>query len=190
MWLYKVLEIYIFITLWITVLYYNNHPYCPNRNKGIELFVASIITIVTGIYDSRWRAFSRPRLPAIARKYRPWYSCHNSTTYLLSQFCFLSILNWSICTMESTLSSAFLHAFQRDLLMSLYRSLIHVRLQMRWTMAPRRARKSDRERPLTKWQKSWKILTIARAPQTQHDATSLTSLDVPLIRFFQPWCHA
>ena len=91
MWLYKVLEIYIFITLWITVLYYNNHPYCPNRNKGIELFVASIITIVTGIYDSRWRVFSRPRLPAIARKYRPWYSCHNSTTYLLSQFCFLSV---------------------------------------------------------------------------------------------------
>ena len=51
------------------MLYYNNHPYYPNRNKGIELFVVSIITIVTGIYDSRWRVFSRPRLPAIARIY-------------------------------------------------------------------------------------------------------------------------
>ena len=68
-WLYKVLEIYIFITLWIPVLYHNNHPYYPNRNQGIELFVVSIIIIVTGIYDSRWRVFSRPRLPAIARKY-------------------------------------------------------------------------------------------------------------------------
>ena len=68
-WLYEVLEIYIFITLWIPVLYHNNLPYYPNRNQGIELFVASIIIIVTGIYDSRWRVFSRPRLPAIARKY-------------------------------------------------------------------------------------------------------------------------
>ena len=51
------------------MLYYDNHPYYPNRNKGIELFVVSIITIVTGIYDSRWRVFSRPRLPAKARKY-------------------------------------------------------------------------------------------------------------------------
>ena len=67
-WLHKVLEIYIFITLWIPVLYHNNYPYYPNRNKGIELFVVSIIII--GIYDSRWRVFSRPRLPAIARKYR------------------------------------------------------------------------------------------------------------------------
>ena len=64
------LEIYIFITLLIAVLYCNNHPYYPNRNKGIELFVVSIITIVTGIYDSRWRVFSRPRLEtATARKY-------------------------------------------------------------------------------------------------------------------------
>ena len=52
------------------MLYYNNHPYYPNRNKGIELFVVSVITFVTGIYDSRWRVFSRPRLPVIARKYR------------------------------------------------------------------------------------------------------------------------
>ena len=51
------------------MLYYYNHPYYPNRNKGIELFVVSIITIVTGVYDSRWRVFSRPRLPAIARIY-------------------------------------------------------------------------------------------------------------------------
>ena len=51
------------------MLYYNNHPYYPNWNKGIYLFVVSITTIVTGIYDSRWRVFSRPRLPAIARKY-------------------------------------------------------------------------------------------------------------------------
>ena len=51
------------------MLYYNNHPYYPNRNKGIELFAVSIITIVTGIYDSRWRVSSRPRLSAIARKY-------------------------------------------------------------------------------------------------------------------------
>ena len=36
------------------MLYYDNHPYYPNRNKGIDLFVVSIITIVTGIYDSRW----------------------------------------------------------------------------------------------------------------------------------------
>ena len=54
---YKLLEIYIFITLWITALYYNNHPYYPNRNKRIKVFVVSIITIVTGIYDSRWRVF-------------------------------------------------------------------------------------------------------------------------------------
>ena len=47
------LEIYIFITLLIAVLYYNNHLYYPNRNKAIELFVVSIITIVTGIYDCR-----------------------------------------------------------------------------------------------------------------------------------------
>ena len=51
------------------MLYHNNHPYYPNRNQGIELFVVSIIIIVTEIYDSRWRVFSRPRLPAIARKY-------------------------------------------------------------------------------------------------------------------------
>ena len=65
------LEIHIFITLWITVLYYNNYPYYPNRNKGIELFVVSIITIVTGIYNSRWRVFSRSRHTAIARIYNP-----------------------------------------------------------------------------------------------------------------------
>ena len=47
------LEIYIFITLLIAVLYYNNHPYYLNGNQGIDLFVVSIITIVTGIYDSR-----------------------------------------------------------------------------------------------------------------------------------------
>ena len=51
------------------MLYHNNHPYYPNRNKGIKLFVVSIIIIVTGIYDSRWRVFSRPRLPVIAWKY-------------------------------------------------------------------------------------------------------------------------
>ena len=51
------------------MLYSNNHPYYPNRNKGIELFMVSIITVVTGIYDFRWRVFSRPRLPAIARIY-------------------------------------------------------------------------------------------------------------------------
>ena len=39
------------------MLYHNNYPYYPNRNKGIELFVALIIIIVTGIYDSRWRVF-------------------------------------------------------------------------------------------------------------------------------------
>ena len=43
--------------------------YYPNRNKGIDLFAVSIITIVTGIYDSRWRASSRSRLPAIGRIY-------------------------------------------------------------------------------------------------------------------------
>ena len=42
-----------FITLLIAVLYYNKHPYYPNRNKGIDLFVVSTISIVTGIYDSR-----------------------------------------------------------------------------------------------------------------------------------------
>ena len=42
------------------MLYNNNYPYYPNRNKGIELFVVSIITTVTGIYDSRWRVFSWP----------------------------------------------------------------------------------------------------------------------------------
>ena len=68
MWLHKVWEIN-FIILWIAVLYSNSYPYYLNENKGIDLFVLSIITIVTGIYDSRWRVFSRPRLPAIARKY-------------------------------------------------------------------------------------------------------------------------
>ena len=56
-WLYKVLEIYIFIILWIPVLYKLNHPYYPNWNQGIELFVVSIIAIVTGIDDFRWRVF-------------------------------------------------------------------------------------------------------------------------------------
>ena len=51
------------------MLYHINHPYYPKRNKGIDLFVVSIIIIVTGIYDSRWRASSRSRLPAIGRKY-------------------------------------------------------------------------------------------------------------------------
>ena len=54
------------------MLYYNNHPYYFNGNQGIDLFVVSIITIVTGIYDSRWRVFSRLRFPAIARKYRSY----------------------------------------------------------------------------------------------------------------------
>ena len=53
------------------MLYSLNHPYYSDRNQGIELFVVSIITIVTGIYDSRWRVFSRPRFPEIARKYIP-----------------------------------------------------------------------------------------------------------------------
>ena len=56
-WLYKVLEIYIIIILWLPVLYRNNYPDYPNRNTGIELFVVLIILIVTGIYDSRWRVF-------------------------------------------------------------------------------------------------------------------------------------
>ena len=68
-WLYRVLEIYIFITLWIPVLYHNNHPYYPIRNQRTELFVVSIIIIVMEIYDSRWRVFSQPRLPVIPRKY-------------------------------------------------------------------------------------------------------------------------
>ena len=52
------------------MLYSNNHLYYLNGNQGIDLFVVSIITIVTGIYDFRWRVFSRPRLPAITRKYK------------------------------------------------------------------------------------------------------------------------
>ena len=51
------------------MLYHINHPYYPKRNKGINLFVVSIIIIVTGIYDSRRRASSRSRLPATGRKY-------------------------------------------------------------------------------------------------------------------------
>ena len=51
------------------MLYHNNYTYYPKRNTGIELFVVLIILIVTGIYDSRWRVFFGPRLPAIARKY-------------------------------------------------------------------------------------------------------------------------
>ena len=51
------------------MLYYNNHPYYLNGDQGINLFVVSIITIVTGIYDSRWRASSRSRLLAIGRIY-------------------------------------------------------------------------------------------------------------------------
>ena len=34
------------------MLYQLNHPNYLNRNKGIDLFAASIITIVTGIYDT------------------------------------------------------------------------------------------------------------------------------------------
>ena len=60
---------YIVITLLITELYYFNHPYCLNGNQGIDLLAASIIIIVTGIYDSRWRVSSRLRLPAIGRIY-------------------------------------------------------------------------------------------------------------------------
>ena len=37
------------------MLYQNNYTYYPKRNTGIELFVVSIILIVTGIYDSPWR---------------------------------------------------------------------------------------------------------------------------------------
>ena len=39
-------------------------PYYPDRNKGIDHFVTSIIVIVTGMYDSRWRVFLRLRLSA------------------------------------------------------------------------------------------------------------------------------
>ena len=53
----------------ITELYHFNHPYCLNGNQGIDLFAASIIIIVTGIYDSRWHVSSRLRLPAISRIY-------------------------------------------------------------------------------------------------------------------------
>ena len=35
------------------MLYRINHPDYPKRNTGIELFVVSIILIVTGIYGSR-----------------------------------------------------------------------------------------------------------------------------------------
>ena len=48
---YKVVGNINFVTLLIAVLYYINHPYYPNRSKGI--FVVLIITIVTGNYDSR-----------------------------------------------------------------------------------------------------------------------------------------
>ena len=65
--MYKVAGNINYITLLIAVLYYNNHPYYTNRNKGIDLFVVSIITIVTGMYDSRWRVFSRSRLSANGR---------------------------------------------------------------------------------------------------------------------------
>ena len=61
---------YIVITLLITELYHFNHPYCLNGNRGIDLLAASIIIIVTGIYDSRWRVSSWLRLPAIGRIYR------------------------------------------------------------------------------------------------------------------------
>ena len=71
-WLYKSLEIHIFfMTLWLPVLYHNDYTYYPKRNTGIELLLSimSIMPIVTGIYESNWCVFKRPRLPAIARKY-------------------------------------------------------------------------------------------------------------------------
>ena len=51
------------------MLYHNDYTYYPKRNTVIEQFVVSIIPIVTGIYDSHWRVFKRPHLPAIARFY-------------------------------------------------------------------------------------------------------------------------
>ena len=52
------------------MLYHINHPYYPKRNKGIDLFVVTIIIIITEIYDSLWCASSRSRLPATGRKYK------------------------------------------------------------------------------------------------------------------------
>ena len=68
------------------MLYYTIHPYYPNRDKGIDVFLVSIITIVTGIYDSRWRVFSRPRLPAKARKYSGFRVSYESKWSLSIQF--------------------------------------------------------------------------------------------------------
>ena len=50
------------------MLYSLNHPYYPKINKMVDLFVALIIRIETGIYDSRWRASSRSRLSVTDRK--------------------------------------------------------------------------------------------------------------------------
>ena len=65
---YKVVENINCTTLLIAVLYYINHPYYPNRNKGIDLFVVSIITIVTGIYDCRLRVFQLENLVAFGKR--------------------------------------------------------------------------------------------------------------------------
>ena len=54
------------------MLYHTNHLYYPTRNKGIDLFVVSILKIVTGIYDSRWRSSSRSFLPVKNRKYNKY----------------------------------------------------------------------------------------------------------------------
>ena len=37
------MEIYLYYNLLTAVLYEFNHPYYPDRNKGIDLFVASIM---------------------------------------------------------------------------------------------------------------------------------------------------
>ena len=63
---------------WNKVLHFNlvlqcynqfNHLYYPKQNRDRSLRGADYI-IVTGIYDSRWRAFSRSRLSANDRTNR------------------------------------------------------------------------------------------------------------------------
>ena len=65
-----------FITPLIAALYQLNHLYYLNGNQGIDLSAASIIIIVMGIYDSRWRVSSRLRLHTIGWKYN-----HDTTSF-------------------------------------------------------------------------------------------------------------
>ena len=81
-----------FIILWITVLYSNNYPYYLNGNQRIDLFVVSIITIVTGIYDAltRFLATAFPRDSSkIQRDYKNLMALQSIQKWSMSDHCYL-----------------------------------------------------------------------------------------------------